>query len=47
MGKTGHPKEEHGASLPFMREIKRIADPKGIMNPGKIFSENDRLFDRR
>jgi D-lactate dehydrogenase (cytochrome) len=38
MGKTGHLQKEHGDSLPFMREIKRIADPKGIMNPGKIFS---------
>jgi D-lactate dehydrogenase (cytochrome) len=31
-------RKEHGDSLPFMREIKRIADPNGIMNPGKIFS---------
>src|SRR5215207_2372300 len=37
MGKTGHLQKEHGDSLPFMREIKRIADPGGIMNPGKIF----------
>src|SRR5215210_8486247 len=37
MGKTGHLQKEHGDSLPFMREIKRIADPNGIMNPGKIF----------
>src|SRR5829696_8370290 len=38
LGKTGHLRKEHGDSLPFMREIKRIADPNGIMNPGKIFS---------
>jgi D-lactate dehydrogenase (cytochrome) len=38
MGKIGHLQKEHGDSLPFMREIKNIADPKGIMNPGKIFS---------
>jgi D-lactate dehydrogenase (cytochrome) len=37
-GKTGHLQKEHGDSLPFMRDIKRIADPNGIMNPGKIFS---------
>ena len=37
MGKTGHLQKEHGDSLPFMREIKRIADPNDIMNPGKIF----------
>jgi D-lactate dehydrogenase (cytochrome) len=28
---------EHGASLELMRAIKRLIDPKGIMNPGKIF----------
>jgi D-lactate dehydrogenase (cytochrome) len=38
LGKTGHLQKEHGDSLPFMREIKKIADPNGIMNPGKIFS---------
>jgi D-lactate dehydrogenase (cytochrome) len=37
-GKTAHLQKEHGNSLPLMREIKRIADPNGIMNPGKIFS---------
>jgi D-lactate dehydrogenase (cytochrome) len=39
LGKTGHLQKEHGDSLPFMREIKRIADPNSIMNPGKIFSD--------
>jgi D-lactate dehydrogenase (cytochrome) len=38
MGKTAHLQREHGDSLPFMREIKSLADPNGIMNPGKIFS---------
>ena len=38
LGKTGHLQKEHGDSLPFMREIKRIADPGGILNPGKIFA---------
>ncbi len=37
LGKIGHLQKEHGDSLPFMREINRIADPNGIMNPGKIF----------
>lgn len=37
-GKTGYLEEEHGDSLPFMRGIKRLADPNGIMNPGKIFA---------
>ena len=37
-GKIGYLEEEHGDSLPFMRNIKRLADPNGIMNPGKIFA---------
>jgi len=28
---------EHGASLKYMREVKRLFDPKGILNPGKKF----------
>ncbi|MBA3424011.1 MAG: FAD-binding protein [Rubrobacter sp.] len=38
-GKIGSLEKEHGDSLPFMRGIKRLADPNGIMNPGKIFEE--------
>ena len=38
-GKTEHLAKEHADSLPFMREIKRLADPNGIMNPGKIFAD--------
>ncbi len=41
-GKTEHLRKEHGDSLPFMREIKRLADPNGILNPGKIFSSEER-----
>jgi D-lactate dehydrogenase (cytochrome) len=37
-GKTEYLEQEHGDALPFMREIKKLADPKGILNPGKIFS---------
>jgi D-lactate dehydrogenase (cytochrome) len=37
-GKTKHLEKEHGDSMFFMRELKRIADPNGIMNPGKVFS---------
>ena len=29
--------EEHGETLGIMRSIKDLIDPKGIMNPGKIF----------
>jgi glycolate oxidase len=28
---------EHGPGLKYMRRIKRIFDPKNIMNPGKKF----------
>src|SRR5215210_5198214 len=41
-GKTEHLKKEHGDSMFFMRKIKGLADPKWIMNPGKIFSEEER-----
>jgi D-lactate dehydrogenase (cytochrome) len=30
-------KREHGESLKLMKQIKELLDPKGIMNPGKIF----------
>jgi D-lactate dehydrogenase (cytochrome) len=42
VGKTKHLEEEHGDSLPFMRGIKKLADPNGIMNPGKIFATDER-----
>ena len=39
-GKTRYLRKEHGDSLTFIREIKQIVDPNGIMNPGKIFSRD-------
>jgi D-lactate dehydrogenase (cytochrome) len=36
-GKIEHLQSEHGDSLPFMRKIKKLADPNNIMNPCKIF----------
>ena len=36
-GKTKHLQKEHGDSIFFMRKIKKLADPNGIMNPGKVF----------
>ena len=41
-GKMRHLEKEHGDSLPFMRGIKKLADPNGILNPGKIFAEGAR-----
>ena len=28
---------EHGAALQWMRHLKALFDPDGILNPGKIF----------
>ncbi|MCR4283171.1 MAG: FAD-binding protein [Bauldia sp.] len=36
-GKIKYLAREHGAGVDVMRAIKRAIDPKGIMNPGKIF----------
>jgi len=32
---------EHPMSMPWMQDIKRLFDPKGILNPGKIFPAED------
>jgi D-lactate dehydrogenase (cytochrome) len=37
IGKKRFMKKEHGQSLILMKEIKKLLDPNGIMNPGKIF----------
>ncbi len=39
LGKTKFMEREHGKSLKIMKIIKKSLDPKGIMNPGKIFLE--------
>jgi len=36
-GKLEFLEREHGEGVDVMRDIKRSLDPKGIMNPGKIF----------
>ncbi len=37
LGKREFMVREHGESLEVMRAIKGLLDPRGIMNPGKIF----------
>lgn len=38
IGKRKFMEMEHGASYHLMKKIKDLVDPKGLMNPGKIFS---------
>lgn len=38
LGKVDFMAREHGAALEVMRSVKRLLDPRGIMNPGKIFA---------
>jgi len=38
IGKRGFLSDEHGDSLELMKRIKRLIDPEGLFNPGKIFS---------
>ena len=37
IGKRKFMKAEHGKSLDWMKKIKTLFDPNGILNPGKIF----------
>ena len=37
IGKRKFMQMEHGESFDLMRQIKNLIDPKGLMNPGKIF----------
>jgi D-lactate dehydrogenase (cytochrome) len=39
IGKQRYMAKEHGAALDVMRDIKRVFDPNGILNPGKIFPD--------
>ncbi|CAH1206484.1 putative FAD-linked oxidoreductase [Paenibacillus plantiphilus] len=38
LGKMNYLEQEHGASVFIMKKIKDMFDPKGILNPGKIFT---------
>ncbi|MDA8140499.1 MAG: FAD-binding oxidoreductase [Desulfobacteraceae bacterium] len=39
IGKRQFMAAEHGASLEWMKKIKTLFDPNGILNPGKMFPE--------
>ncbi len=39
-GKAEHLRKVHEDSSPCMRQIKCVADPNGVMNPGKIFADD-------
>ena len=38
-GKRGSLEKEHGDLIPLMRGIKRLLDPNGILNPGKVLPD--------
>jgi D-lactate dehydrogenase (cytochrome) len=39
VGKMGYLEREHADLLPVMRGLKRLLDPNGILNPGKVLPE--------
>ncbi|GAB4254414.1 FAD-binding oxidoreductase [Deferrisoma sp.] len=39
LGKRRFLPREHGASLDLMRDLKRLFDPRGLLNPGKMFPD--------
>jgi D-lactate dehydrogenase (cytochrome) len=41
MGKRKFMRKEHGESLRLMKQIKQLLDPNEILNPGKIFPEEN------
>jgi D-lactate dehydrogenase (cytochrome) len=40
-GKLAYLEREHADLLPLMRELKRVLDPVGILNPGKVVAAPD------
>jgi D-lactate dehydrogenase (cytochrome) len=41
LGKRKYMTSQHGSSLAWMRRVKALFDPNGILNPGKIFPEGE------
>ncbi|GAB3064563.1 FAD-binding oxidoreductase [Virgibacillus ainsalahensis] len=46
IGKQRYQKEEHGDALLVMEKIKQAIDPKGLLNPNKIFKIKQDQIDR-
>ena len=40
-GKREYMRAEHGAAYDLMRQLKSTIDPNNIMNPGKIFTQDE------
>ncbi|MBU6359662.1 MAG: FAD-binding oxidoreductase [Chloroflexi bacterium] len=40
LGKRAYMRREHGPALDVMRDLKKLFDPHGVLNPGKIFEVN-------
>ena len=38
-GKIGYLEREHGDLVPYLRAVKQVFDPNGILNPGKVVRE--------
>ncbi|MDX6518608.1 MAG: hypothetical protein QOF50_1454, partial [Gaiellaceae bacterium] len=36
LGKIGYLEREHGDLVRYLRALKQIFDPNGILNPGKV-----------
>ena len=39
VGKIGYLEREHGDLVPYLRALKQVFDPNGILNPGKVVRE--------
>lgn len=42
LSRASHMQAEHGPAAAWFRALKQVLDPRGILNPGKLFTEADR-----
>ncbi len=42
IGKLGYLEREHGDLVPYLRALKQVFDPNGILNPGKVVTAEGR-----